>query len=39
MAPEILGGKVTRVSTSVDIWAMGIILYKMLFGKVPFNGK
>ncbi|CAD8196306.1 unnamed protein product [Paramecium pentaurelia] len=39
MAPEILCGKVTRVSTSVDIWAMGIILYKMLFGKVPFNGK
>ncbi|CAD8207842.1 unnamed protein product [Paramecium octaurelia] len=39
MAPEILAGRVTRVSTSVDIWAMGIILYKMLFGNVPFNGK
>lgn len=39
MAPEILTGKVTRITTSVDIWAMGIILYKMLFGNVPFNGK
>lgn len=39
MAPEVLAGKVTRVSTSVDIWAMGIILYKMLFGSVPFHGK
>lgn len=39
MAPEVLAGRVTRVSSSVDIWAMGVILYKMLFGTYPFNGK
>lgn len=38
MAPEQLQGKHKAVTQAVDIWAMGIILYAMLFGQLPFNG-
>ena len=27
MAPEILSDKLKKVNSSVDVWAMGIILY------------
>ena len=36
-APEILTGIV--YNNEVDIWAMGIILYQMLSGTLPFSGK
>jgi serine/threonine protein kinase len=36
MAPELLEGP---ASPSSDIYALGIVLYQMLTGKVPFEGK
>jgi len=35
MAPEIGAGKYDR---SIDIYAMGVVVYEMLTGKVPFQG-
>ena len=36
MAPEIVNKK--EYSFAVDIWAAGILLYKMLTGVFPFKG-
>lgn len=38
MAPELLKGLDKAVSPLVDVWAMGIILYGMLCGYLPFTG-
>ncbi|CAD8142472.1 unnamed protein product [Paramecium pentaurelia] len=38
MAPELLKGMDKAVSPLVDVWSMGIILYGMLFGTLPFTG-
>lgn len=38
MSPEVLGGKTKKITPSIDIWAMGIMLYAMLVGRLPFNG-
>ncbi len=35
MAPEVGAGKYDR---SIDIYAMGVVVYEMLTGKVPFQG-
>ena len=35
MAPEIILGK--HYNTSVDYWSMGIVLYEMYYGKLPFG--
>ena len=35
MAPEAFKGV---VSTKLDVWSLGILLYVMLYGKYPFNG-
>src|SRR5690606_14753173 len=36
MAPEVAKG---RYGLEVDVYAMGIILYEMLTGRVPFEGE
>ena len=35
MSPEVILGK--NYNYSVDYWALGIILYEMFYGKVPFG--
>jgi hypothetical protein len=36
MAPEVLKG---RYGKEVDLYAVGVMLYEMLAGRVPFNGE
>jgi len=36
MAPEVANG---RYGKEIDVYAMGIILYEMLTGRVPFDGE
>ncbi len=37
MAPEVLAHN--KYDAKADLWSVGIILYQMLFGFTPFNGK
>jgi polo-like kinase 1 len=37
IAPEILEGKSNGHSYEVDYWAIGVIMYTMLFGRPPFE--
>lgn len=37
MAPEILG-RGGYVGKSADIWALGILLYRIISGAFPFRG-
>jgi serine/threonine protein kinase len=37
MAPEIISRK--GHSFAVDFWSMAILMYEMLIGKLPFEGK
>jgi serine/threonine protein kinase/Tfp pilus assembly protein PilF len=38
MAPEQAGGKGKEATASVDIYALGVILYELLAGHTPFRG-
>jgi serine/threonine protein kinase len=35
MAPELLLGE--EYNKQIDWWAVGIIIYEMIYGKNPFN--
>lgn len=37
MAPEIMLGN--QYGKTVDWWSFGVLLYEMLFGIAPFQGK
>lgn len=37
MAPELLKGK--PYGTKADVWSLGVVIYQMVYGKVPFDDK
>ena len=39
LPPEILSGREFSSNTKLDMWALGIILYRMVEGCYPFDGK
>ena len=39
MSPETLGSSSADTSPAIDIWAIGLMFYAMLYGTLPFYGK
>jgi serine/threonine protein kinase len=39
MTPEVLSGADIKASTAQDIWAIGILAFQLLTGKVPFDSE
>ena len=37
MAPEVLSGEHTNACPGNDVWSMGVLTYKLLTGRYPFN--
>jgi serine/threonine protein kinase len=38
MPPEVLSESKADTTTKIDVWAIGCILFGMLYGKLPFWG-
>ena len=38
MTPEMISTTHSTANPSLDVWAIGIMIYSMLFNKSPFNG-
>ncbi|MGN6547862.1 MAG: protein kinase domain-containing protein [Aureliella sp.] len=38
MAPEQVRGETHRIDARTDIWALGVVFYRMLTGELPFKG-
>lgn len=37
MAPEVLKGDINLANPLMDVWALGIMMYMMLFGQHPYQ--
>jgi serine/threonine protein kinase len=36
--PELVAGEYFKADPSFDVWSMGVLMYRMLFGEFPFSG-